>query len=154
MFEVRVQQETFNSGIEVERLTSSRTDIGAVATFVGLVRDFNERPDVVALTLEHYPGMTEQQLYQIADQAGERWPLLGCTIIHRVGRLAPGDPIVLVAVASSHRQAAFDACNFIMDYLKTQAPFWKKEHTTSGDYWVSSRTSDTQAVQRWEIKND
>lgn len=154
MFDVRVQHEAFNSGTEVDRMTASRTDIGAVATFVGLVRDFNEKPDVVALTLEHYPGMTEQQLHQIAHQAADRWPLLGGTIVHRVGRLEPGDPIVLVAVASAHRQAAFDACNFIMDYLKTQAPFWKKEHTRTGDYWVSSRTSDTQAVKRWEVTDD
>lgn len=154
MFEVRVEFEPFNTGAELDRLTASRTDIGAVATFVGYVRDFNERPDVIALTLEHYPRMTEQQLMQITELAADRWPLLAGTIIHRVGRLEPGDPIVLVAVASAHRQAAFDACNFIMDYLKTKAPFWKKEHTRSGDYWVSSRESDTHAAQRWEGSHD
>lgn len=154
MFEVRVELERFDTGAELDRLTARRTDIGAVATFVGYVRDFNERPDVVALTLEHYPGMTEQQLMHIAELAAERWPLLAGTIIHRVGRLEPGDPIVLVAVASAHRQAAFDACNYVMDYLKTQAPFWKKEHTRSGDYWVSSRSSDTHAAQRWEKSHD
>lgn len=154
MFDVRVQEEAFNAGAEIEQLTANRTDIGAVSTFVGLVRDFNEQPDVVALTLEHYPGMTERQLLQIAQQATDRWPLLAGTIVHRVGRLEPGDPIVLVSVASAHRQAAFDACNFIMDYLKTQAPFWKKEHTPTGDYWVSSRTSDTQAAERWEVLDD
>ncbi len=154
MFVVRVQYEVFDAGAEVAKLTESRTDVGAVTTFIGLVRDFNERPDVQALTLEHYPGMTEHQLDLIANQAAERWPLLGVSIIHRVGRLAPGDPIVFVAVASAHRQDGFEACHFIMDYLKTKAPFWKKEHTASGDYWVSSRSSDQQAAERWEIEHD
>lgn len=154
MFDVRVQESRFDMGEEVNRLIQARTDMGAVATFTGYVRDFNERPDVVALTLEHYPGMTEQQLHHITELAAQRWPLLGGCIIHRVGRMQPGDPIVLVIVASAHRQAAFDACNFIMDYLKTKAPFWKKEHTLSGDYWVSSRISDTQAAERWERKDD
>lgn len=150
MFDIRVQAQRFECGVELEALSQQRTDVGAVASFIGYVRDFNERPDVVALTLEHYPGMTEQQLRLIAEQAAQRWPVLAATIIHRVGRMEPGDPIVLVAVASAHRQAAFDACNFIMDYLKTEAPFWKKEHTRTGDYWVSSRESDTLAAQRWE----
>lgn len=147
---IRVQQSEFSTDQEVRCLRAQRTDIGAVATFTGYVRDFNERPEVTALTLEHYPGMTEQALQTIAAEAQERWSLQGLRIIHRVGRMEPGDPIVLVVTASAHRQDAFEACHFIMDYLKTRAPFWKKEHTTSGDYWVSSRASDTQAAERWE----
>jgi len=147
---IRVQQEAFDLGQAVDMLTGSRTDIGAVVSFTGYVRDFNERPGVTALTLEHYPGMTEQALEQIVLDAEERWALKGALIIHRVGRMEPGDPIVLVVTASAHRQDAFDACNFIMDFLKTRAPFWKKEHTASGDYWVSARTSDSQAAERWE----
>jgi len=152
MNQVRVQTENFDLGQEVDSLTDGRTDIGAVTSFVGYVRDFNERPEVEALTLEHYPGMTEAQLMQIADEADQRWPLQGMRIVHRVGRLEPGDQIVLVVVASAHRQAAFDACHFVMDYLKTRAPFWKKEHTSSGDYWVSARDSDSDAARRWEKK--
>ncbi|SFC51075.1 molybdopterin synthase subunit MoaE [Marinospirillum celere] len=147
---IRVQQESFDTGKEVQALASQRTDIGAVVSFTGYVRDFNEKPEVTALTLEHYPGMTEQALEQIVHDAEERWALKGTRIIHRIGRMEPGDPIVLVVTASAHRQDAFDACNFIMDFLKTRAPFWKKEHTASGDYWVSARTSDTQAAERWE----
>lgn len=152
MNQVRVQTANFDLGQEVDNLTDGRTDIGAVASFVGYVRDFNERPEVEALTLEHYPGMTETQLMQIADEADQRWPLQGMRIVHRVGRLDPGDQIVLVVVASAHRQAAFEACHFVMDYLKTRAPFWKKEHTSSGDYWVSARESDSDAARRWEKK--
>ncbi|MCD8513388.1 MAG: molybdopterin synthase catalytic subunit MoaE [Nitrincola sp.] len=151
MFKINVQSEPFDAGKEIAQLTEGRTDIGAITSFIGLVRDFNERPEVKALTLEHYPGMTEHQLKKISQEAQSRWPLLGIRIIHRVGRLEPSDLIVLVIVASAHRQAAFDACNFIMDYLKTQAPFWKKEHTSSGDYWVSSRVSDTEAANRWRV---
>ncbi|MCD8514003.1 MAG: molybdopterin synthase catalytic subunit MoaE [Nitrincola sp.] len=151
MFHISVQQHPFDAGKEINLLTAQRTDVGAVASFLGLVRDFNERPDVLALTLEHYPGMTEKALQSIAQEATQRWPLLGGRIIHRVGRLEPGDPIVLVLVSSAHRQAAFDACNFIMDFLKTQAPFWKKEHTRSGDYWVSARNSDEKAASRWQL---
>jgi len=147
---IRVQKESFDTGREVQLLADQRTDIGAVVSFTGYVRDFNEKPEVTALTLEHYPGMTEQALEQIAEEAEERWELKGLRIIHRIGRMEPGDPIVLVVTASAHRQDAFDACNFIMDFLKTRAPFWKKEHTTSGNYWVSSRTSDAQAAERWE----
>ena len=107
-------------------------------------------PEVAALTLEHYPGMTEAALADIVEEARERWPLDGVSVIHRVGRLAPGDPIVLVVVASAHRRAAFEACDFIMDYLKTRAPFWKKEHASDGDYWVSERDSDHADARRWE----
>ncbi|QEM82079.1 molybdopterin synthase catalytic subunit MoaE [Halomonas binhaiensis] len=148
--QVRVQEEAFDPGAEQQLLLAGRSDIGAVVSFTGLVRDFNERPEVTALTLEHYPGMTEVALAQIIDEARERWPIDAVSIIHRVGRLAPGDPIVLVVVASAHRRAAFEACEFLMDYLKTRAPLWKKEHTASGDYWVSEREQDHHDAQRWE----
>ena len=146
---IRVQQAPFDAGEEQRALLAGRTDIGAVVSFTGLVRDFNERPEVAALTLEHYPGMTEAALAEIVEEAQERWPLDGVSVIHRVGRLAPGDPIVLVVVASAHRRAAFEACDFIMDYLKTRAPFWKKEHASDGDYWVSERHSDHEDAGRW-----
>ncbi|GGX77629.1 molybdenum cofactor biosynthesis protein MoaE [Litchfieldella qijiaojingensis] len=147
---IRVQHEPFDPGREQEALLRGRHDIGAVVSFTGLVRDFNERPEVEALTLEHYPGMTESALTAIVEEAESRWPLQGVRVIHRVGQLAPGDPIVLVMVASAHRRAAFEACDFIMDYLKTRAPFWKKEHTSSGQYWVSERASDQRDAERWE----
>ena len=147
---INVQEDAFDTRVEQERLTEGRSDIGAIVSFTGWVRDFNERPDVSALTLEHFPGMTEKALHEIAREAGERWALQGVTIIHRVGRLEPGDAIVLVMTASAHRRAAFEACDFIMDYLKTRAPFWKKEHTDNGSYWVSERQSDREAASRWE----
>lgn len=147
---IRVQHESFDPGQEQQALVGERSDIGAVVSFTGLVRDFNERPEVEALTLEHYPGMTESALGDIVEEAKARWPLQGVRLIHRVGRLIPGDPIVLVVVASAHRRAAFEACDFIMDYLKTRAPFWKKEHTAAGQYWVSERASDHQDARRWE----
>lgn len=148
-FSVSVQSESFDIGQISADISEERTDIGAIVSFTGLVRDFNEKPDVTALTLEHYPGMTESALDNIIQQACERWPLQDVRVIHRVGRLTPGDPIVLVVTASAHRLAAFDACAFIMDYLKTQAPFWKKENTDHGDYWVSARESDQNAAARW-----
>ncbi|MGM0703463.1 MAG: molybdopterin synthase catalytic subunit MoaE [Pseudomonadota bacterium] len=147
---IRVQQAPFDAGEEQRVLLGDRTDIGAVVSFIGLVRDFNERPEVNALTLEHYPGMTEAALGEIVTEAEQRWSLQGVSVIHRVGRLAPGDPIVLVVVASEHRRQAFEACDFIMDYLKTRAPFWKKEHSASGDYWVAERESDRRDASRWE----
>ncbi|QEA39824.1 molybdopterin synthase catalytic subunit MoaE [Pistricoccus aurantiacus] len=147
---IRVQYEPFDAGQEQRELLARRRDIGAVVSFTGLVRDFNERPDVTALTLEHYPGMTERALGAIVDAAHARWTLQDARLIHRVGRLEPGDPIVLVVVASAHRRAAFEACDFIMDYLKTRAPFWKKEHTASGYYWVAERATDQQDAKRWE----
>ncbi|MFG6179214.1 molybdopterin synthase catalytic subunit MoaE [Halomonas sp. THAF12] len=153
MSRVRVQQQTFDAGAVQREVLAERTDIGAVVSFTGLVRDFNERPDIEALSLEHYPGMTESALESIADEAESRWPLQGIRVIHRVGRLAPGDPIVLVVVASAHRRAAFEACDFIMDYLKTRAPFWKKEHSASGDYWVAERETDHQDARRWETSS-
>jgi len=147
---IRVQQESFDVGAEQRSILDGRSDIGAVVSFTGLVRDFNERPEVQALTLEHYPGMTEAALEAIVQEAEGRWSLQGVSVIHRIGRLAPADPIVLVVVASAHRRAAFEACDFIMDYLKTRAPFWKKEHTASGDYWVSERDGDHDDARRWE----
>lgn len=151
---IRVQQMPFDAGTEQRQLLEGRSDVGAVVSFTGLVRDFNERPDVNALTLEHYPGMTEAALGEIVAEAESRWPLQGVRVIHRVGRLSPGDPIVLVVVASAHRRAAFEACDFIMDYLKTRAPFWKKEHSITGDYWVAERESDHRDASRWESDDD
>lgn len=146
---IEVQAEPFSLDHGYQDMLSRRTDIGAVVSFTGLVRDFNETPDVIGLTLEHYPGMTERTLRQIGEQAWQRWSLQAVRIIHRVGYLAPGDSIVRVLVASAHRRDAFNACDFIMDYLKTQAPFWKKEHSRQGDYWVSERQTDQQSAARW-----
>jgi molybdopterin synthase catalytic subunit len=146
---ILVQADAFDLGTEVDAMRQGRTDIGAVASFVGLARDMNEGSGVAAMTLEHYPGMTEKALAKLIDEANARWALLDVTVIHRVGRLLPGDPIVLVAVASPHRGEAFAACEFIMDYLKTQAPFWKKEETLQGERWVEARASDDAAAARW-----
>jgi molybdopterin synthase catalytic subunit len=144
-----VQSEAFDLGAEVDAMRAGRTDIGAIASFVGLARDMNEGSGVAAMTLEHYPGMTEKALAKLIDEANARWALLDVTVIHRIGRLLPGDPIVLVAVASPHRGEAFAACEFIMDYLKTQAPFWKKEETPEGERWVKARANDDAAAARW-----
>lgn len=144
-----VQSQAFDLGAEVDALRAGRTDIGAVASFVGLARDVNEGSGVAVMTLEHYPGMTEKALAALVDEACARWTLLDVTVIHRVGRLLPGDPIVLVAVASQHRGEAFAACEFIMDALKTRAPFWKKEETPAGERWVEARASDDAAAARW-----
>lgn len=146
---ILVQAEAFDLGAEVDAMRQGRTDIGAIASFVGLARDLNEGCGVAAMTLEHYPGMTEKALTALAREARSRWTLLDVTVIHRVGRLLPGDPIVLVAVASEHRGEAFAACEFIMDYLKTRAPFWKKEETPEGERWVEARASDNAAAARW-----
>jgi molybdopterin synthase catalytic subunit len=146
---ILVQTEVFDLGAEVDAMRAGRSDIGAVASFVGLARDINDGSGVSAMTLEHYPGMTEKALAALVDEASTRWALLDVTVIHRVGRLLPGDPIVLVAVASMHRGEAFAACEFIMDYLKTQAPFWKKEETPEGERWVEARASDDAAAARW-----
>jgi molybdopterin synthase catalytic subunit len=145
---VSVQEADFDAGAEIAALTAGGTDAGAVATFVGVVRG----DSVKAMTLEHYPAMTEKALNEIVAEARRRWELLGVRVIHRVGRLLPGDRIVLVAVSSSHRQAAFAACEFIMDYLKTQAPFWKREETAAGSRWVDARDSDDEALRRWSGK--
>ncbi|MBA1272099.1 molybdenum cofactor biosynthesis protein MoaE [Stutzerimonas azotifigens] len=146
---IRVQQHSFDPGVEVGALHSANLGIGAVASFVGYVRDFNDGLEVSGLFLEHAPGMTEHALEKIASEAHERWPLLALDILHRVGRLEPGDPIVFVGAASAHRDAAFDACRFVMDYLKTRAPFWKKEDTSEGARWVEGRASDEAAARGW-----
>jgi molybdopterin synthase catalytic subunit len=146
---VSVQAEDFDPGRETDALAEGRRDVGAIATFTGLVRAANDGSGVAAMTLEHYPGMTEAALEEIVAQAEERWPLLAVRVIHRHGRLEPGDRIVFVGVASAHRGAAFAACEFIMDYLKTRAPFWKKEDTPDGGRWVDARETDDHAAARW-----
>lgn len=148
--EVRVQAEDFDVGAEISRLRLSRPDIGAVAAFVGQVRDMNDGSSVSAMTLEHYPGMTEKALHQIVEQAQSRWSLFDALVIHRIGELKPQEQIVLVLVAGAHRGEAFAACEFIMDFLKTRAPFWKKETTPEGERWVDARESDEQARERWQ----
>ena len=168
---VSVQQADFDAGAEIAALSAGREDVGAVASFVGLVRadkqagkvmppaqrgavspadGAGETPAVQAMSLEHYPGMTEKALQAIVEEARGRWDICGVRVIHRVGRLVPGDRIVFVAVASAHRGEAFAACEFIMDYLKTRAPFWKKEETAAGGRWVDARESDDHAAGRWE----
>jgi molybdopterin synthase catalytic subunit len=146
---VRIQAEDFDVGRELERLTAADAKAGAVACFVGLVRDLNDATEVRTLTLEHYPGMTEKALAQIIDEARSRWKIHDAIIIHRIGKLEPGERIVLAAVSGSHRGEAFAACEFIMDYLKTRAPFWKKEQTPSGERWVEARASDEEKASRW-----
>jgi molybdopterin synthase catalytic subunit len=146
---IRVQSETFDPGLELNALHAANRGIGAVVGFVGYVRDVNDGQDVAALFLEHAPGMTDKALARIVAEAEQRWPLLGVEVLHRVGHLQPGEPIVFVGTASAHRQAAFEACNFIMDYLKTRAPFWKKEDTPEGPRWVEGRDSDLAAAERW-----
>jgi molybdopterin synthase catalytic subunit len=145
-----VQREDFDVGRELEALTEGRDDVGAVASFVGLVRSSNDGARVHAMTLEHYPGMTEKALEDICAQAQARWDLVDTLVIHRVGALEPGDRIVLVGVSSAHRGEAFAACEFIMDYLKTRAPFWKREQTSEGARWVEARDSDEAAARGWE----
>ncbi|MEN6586073.1 MAG: molybdopterin synthase catalytic subunit MoaE [Sulfuricella sp.] len=147
---VRVQHEDFDVGAELLALRQGNPKIGAIASFVGLVRDINEGDSVAGMTLEHYPGMTEKALAAIVEQAKGRWNIYDAVVIHRVGDLRPTDQIVLVAVSSSHRGEAFAACEFIMDYLKTQAPFWKREQTAEGVRWVDARESDEKAAERWK----
>ena len=151
---VRVQAEDFDATAEIALLTEGRADIGAVVSFTGLCRD--EAGQLSALELEHYPGMAEAEIGRICRLALERWPLLGITAIHRIGKIAPGDNIVLVIATSSHRQPAFDGANFIMDFLKTAAPFWKKEHFRDGrsGNWVSARDADDAAMARWSARRD
>ena len=147
---IRVQTEDFDPGLELARLTQGRTDVGGVCTFVGLVRDMAPPSGPLsAMTLEHYPAMTEKALADIEAAARVRWPLADCLIVHRYGRLEPGEQIVLVLTASSHRQAAFEANEFLVDWLKTKAPFWKLEETDGGTRWVDARASDDQAAARW-----
>lgn len=147
---VSVQEQDFDVGAELAALGAGRPEIGAIASFVGLVRDRSEGSAVAAMTLEHYPGMTERSLEEICEQASGRWQCDALRVIHRVGKLWPGDRIVFVAVASAHRGDAFAACEFIMDYLKTRAPFWKREDTPAGSRWVDARESDDSAAQRWD----
>jgi molybdopterin synthase catalytic subunit len=147
---VRVQTEDFDVGLEIQALRRNNPKVGAVAAFVGLVRDVNEGESIRDMVLEHYPGMTEKALEDIVNQAKDRWDVIDILVIHRVGPLKPTDQIVLVAVASGHRGDAFAACEFIMDYLKTRAPFWKKEQTPSGTRWVEARESDDIAAARWQ----
>ena len=148
---VRVQEADFDIGTEVAALTAGRTDIGAVVTFTGTVRGEAKGAPIATMSLEHYPGMTERELERVEAEAMERWPLTGSLIVHRYGDLKPGDNIVLVVTASAHRQAAFDAAQYLMDYLKTSAPFWKKEANEQGEgNWVDARESDTDALERWK----
>lgn len=147
---VRVQREDFDPGAEAEALIRGRTDVGALCSFVGLVRDVAPGRGPSSMTLEHYPGMTERQLEAIEAEARRRWPLSASLIVHRHGRLEPGDRIVLVATASAHRRAAFESCDFLMDWLKTKAPFWKLEETPEGTRWVEAKGSDDEAAARWE----
>jgi len=146
---VRIQEAPFDPGAELVALTRGRTDIGAIASFVGLVREVAGDQAISAMTLEHYPGMTESKLAEIEAEANRRWPLQASLIVHRYGRMLPGEPIVLVATASEHRAAALEACAFLIDWLKTKAPFWKLEESPSGSRWVEARSSDDEAAARW-----
>ena len=146
---IRVQREDFDVGAELDALSRGKTVIGGIASFVGLVRDIAGGQPITAMTLEHYPAMTERELQAIADEARGRWPLDAVLIIHRFGRLTPGERIVLVATASAHREAAFQSCHFLIDWLKTKAPFWKLEETAEGARWVDAQASDEAAAKRW-----
>jgi molybdopterin synthase catalytic subunit len=147
---IKVQREDFDIGAELASLTHGNTKVGGLASFVGLVRDLAGEDRVSAMTLEHYPGMTEKRLAEIEAEARARWPLEGVLIIHRYGRLEPGDRIVLVATASAHRQAALEACTFLIDWLKTKAPFWKLEEGSKGAAWVEAKASDDRAAEKWK----
>lgn len=149
---VRITTEDFDAGREIAALRAHDRRVGAIASFIGTVRDVNEDASVTAMTLEHYPGMTEKALHAIVEEARARFDILDALVIHRVGELRPTDQIVLVAVSGGHRGDAFDACRFIMDYLKTRAPFWKREETPAGARWVDARVSDDEAAARWESK--
>jgi molybdopterin synthase catalytic subunit len=148
---VKVQHEDFDLGAEISALRKNNPKVGAVASFIGVVRDMNDGDSVADMTLEHYPGMTEKALEEIESQAKARWDIFDTRIIHRIGTLKPTDQIVMVAVSSAHRGESFAACEFIMDYLKTAAPFWKKESTPKGARWVDARVSDDTALARWKI---
>jgi molybdopterin synthase catalytic subunit len=148
---VRIQTADFDVGRELDALRADDPRVGAVAAFIGTVRDVNDGSAVATMTLEHYPGMTEKALAAIVDEAKARWDIIEALVVHRVGPLAPADQIVLVGVTSAHRGQAFAACEFIMDYLKTRAPFWKKELTPDGARWVEARASDDDAAARWDV---
>jgi molybdopterin synthase catalytic subunit len=147
---IRVQAHAFDTAAELAKLKQGRRDIGGCVIFVGTMRELNEGADVSAMTLEHYPGMTEKALADIDAEAQRRWPLLDTLIVHRYGALLPGDDIVLVIAASAHREAAFEACHFLIDWLKTKAPFWKMESGAQGDTWVSAKSSDDESASRWD----
>jgi len=149
---IRLQREAFDAAAEAAMLARGRTDIGAVVTFTGVCRADEKGEAIAALTLEHYPDMAEAEIARHVDQARARWPLLGVTVVHRYGRLAPGEAIVLVVTASSHRQAAFAAAEFLMDYLKTRAPFWKQVETASAKTWVEAKSADDAAAARWSAR--
>jgi molybdopterin synthase catalytic subunit len=146
---IRIQEADFDLGAEIKEIRKGDLQVGAVVSFVGTVRDLNDGSQLTSMTLEHYPGMTEKALEEIADQAKSRWDIRNTLIIHRIGPMLPEDQIVLVAVTSAHRREAFAACEFIMDYLKTAAPFWKKEVTSEGGRWVDARVADEVAMARW-----
>ena len=147
---IKVQQEDFDIGAEISRMTANNTSIGGLACFVGLVRDVAGDAKITSMTLEHYPGMTERQLERLEAEARQRWPLQDVLIVHRYGTLLPGDRIVLVVTASAHREASLQSCEFLIDWLKTKAPFWKLEDTQSGARWVAARKEDDKAADRWE----
>src|ERR1700759_4577058 len=147
---IRLQRENFDAGAEAAALTRGRTDIGAVVTFTGICRGAESGEPIAALTLEHYPGMAEAEIARHVDDATSRWPLLGVTVIHRYGRIEPGENIVLVVTASSHREAAFAAADFLMDYLKTRAPFWKQVEAAGNKTWVDAKAADDAAADRWK----
>jgi molybdopterin synthase catalytic subunit len=149
MATIRLQREDFDAAAEAAQLAHGRTDIGAVVTFTGICRDHEAGHGVTALTLEHYPGMADEEIARHVAEAETRWPLLGVTVIHRYGRMLPGDNIVLVVTASAHRAAAFAAADFLMDYLKTRAPFWKQEERAGGSAWVDAKETDDAAAERW-----
>ncbi len=146
---IRLQREPFDIAAEATKLVGGRTDVGAVVTFTGICRADENGAPIAALTLEHYPGMAETEIARHVEEARARWPLLGVTVIHRYGRLQPGEVIVLVVTASSHRQAAFAAAEFLMDYLKTRAPFWKQVETVGATTWVEAKSADDEAAERW-----
>lgn len=148
---VRLQREPFDAGAEAAKLARGRDDVGALITFTGICRGTENGEPIAALTLEHYPDMAEAEITRHAAEAASRWPLLGVTVIHRYGRIKPGEDIVLVVTASSHREAAFAAAEFLMDYLKTRAPFWKQVETASGKTWVAAKAADDTAAERWEV---
>lgn len=147
---IKVQREDFDVGAELAGLAAGNFEVGGICSFIGLVREVAGEQKIEAMTLEHYAGMTEAELNRIEGEAHDRWPLEATLIIHRYGRLEPGDQIVFVAAASAHRKAAFEACEFLIDFLKTKAPFWKKEETGAGAVWVDAKDSDDQAADKWE----
>ncbi|HWZ46660.1 MAG TPA: molybdopterin synthase catalytic subunit MoaE [Herbaspirillum sp.] len=151
---IRIQTEDFDLSTEIAALRAQQPQVGAVVSFIGTVRDLNDGAAVTQMELEHYPGMTEKALQQIVEQAQARWAFLDALVIHRIGPLQPTDQIVLVAVSAAHRGEAFAACEFIMDYLKTDAPFWKKEVTPDGARWVDARSTDTDARSKWDLKKE